>query len=282
MTTTRPCLVLLAAYSIAAGLAQAADEAKPLYRDATQPIEKRVEDLLGRMTLEEKVGQMNMPCVYVGQLGRTIAEKTEGVQKFAAGTFLKGFGPGGGFFTLPNNILLEGTKQQAEFLNQLQKIALDQTRLGIPLLETEEGTHGLMCSGATSFPEGPSLGSTWNTELIGRIYAAVAKESRSIGIHQNFTLVVEPIRDPRLGAMKRPSAKTPTCARRSPEPSRGRCRATTFRPTTTSWPGCATIRVKASRSAAWNAGPWRSPNACCVKYFCPRGKRASRRMGPWA
>lgn len=109
MKTTRRCLVLLAVYAIAAGLAQAADEAKPLYRDATQPIEKRVADLLGRMTLEEKVGQMNMPCVYVGQLGRTITEKTEGVQKFAAGSFLKGIGPGGGFFTLPNNILLEGT-----------------------------------------------------------------------------------------------------------------------------------------------------------------------------
>lgn len=169
--------VLLAALLAAAGLANAADDAKPLYRDAAQPIEKRVQDLLGRMTLEEKVGQMNMPCVYVGQLGRTIAQKTEGVQKFTAGTFVEGFGPGGGFFTLPNNILMDGTRQQAEFLNKLQRIALEQTRLGIPLLETEEGTHGLMCAGATIFPEGPSLGSTWNMDLLGRVYATVAKES---------------------------------------------------------------------------------------------------------
>ena len=87
MRLMRWCLVPLAALLIAAELAGAADDAKPLYRDASQPIEKRVQDLLGRMTLEEKVGQMNMPCVYVGQLGRTITEKTDGVQKFAAGTF---------------------------------------------------------------------------------------------------------------------------------------------------------------------------------------------------
>ncbi len=188
--------------------------AEPLYRDASQPIERRVADLLGRMTLEEKVGQMNMPCVYVGGLGRSIAEKTDGVEKFAAGTQLQDFGPGGGFFTLSNTILHEGPRQQAEFLNKLQRIAIEQTRLGIPLLETEEGTHGLMAPGATIFPEGPSLGSTWNIDLIGRVYAAVAREARSIGVHQNFTLVVEPIRDPRLGRNEEAFSEDPfLCAR---------------------------------------------------------------------
>jgi beta-glucosidase len=214
MKSASSSLVLLATLSIAAGLAKAADTDKPLYRDPSQPIEKRVADLLGRMTLEEKVGQMNMPCVYVGGLGRTIAQKMEGVQKFTEGTQLKGFGPGGGFFTLSNTILHEGTRQQAEFLNQLQHIALEKTRLGIPLLETEEGTHGLMAPGATIFPEGPSLGSTWNIELIGRVYATVAKESRAIGVHENFTLVVEPIRDPRLGRNEEAFSEDPfMCSR---------------------------------------------------------------------
>ena len=199
MKSARRCLVVLATWCFGAGLAGAAGPASPLYRDAAQPIEKRVEDLLGRMTLEEKVGQMNMPCVYESGLGKSVAEKTEAVQRFAAGTWRKDFGPGGGFFTLPNTILHEGPRQQAEFLNRLQRIALDQTRLGIPLLETEEGTHGLMCPGGTIFPEGPALGSTWNMELLGRLYAATAREARAIGVHQIFTLVVEPIRDPRLG-----------------------------------------------------------------------------------
>lgn len=172
---------------------------KPLYRDAAQSIDDRVDDLLGRMTLEEKVGQLNMPCVYEGGLGQSIEAKMQSVKDFTLGTHVNGLGPGGGFFTLPNTILHKGTAQQVDFVNELQRLAAEETRLGIPLLMTEEGTHGLMCSGGTIFPEGPALGSTWNPELLSRVYAATAEEARSIGMHQIFTLVVEPIRDPRLG-----------------------------------------------------------------------------------
>lgn len=200
-----------AAWIIAAMLTTTAwGQNQPLYLDARQPIETRVEDLLGRMTLEEKVGQMNMPCVYRAEMGggatntadgamRHIAVKTESCRKFAEGAHLAGLGPGGGLFTAADNILPEGPRQQAEFFNELQLIALTKTRLKIPLLQTEEGTHGLMCSGGTVFPEGPAIGSTWNMELVERIYAAAAREARAVGIHQLFTLVVEPIRDPRLG-----------------------------------------------------------------------------------
>jgi len=179
-------------------LAAAAQE-RALYRDASQPIERRVEDLLGRMTLLEKIGQLNMPCVYVDALGKTIPAKQEACRKFAAGTFIREIGPGGGFFTLADNILQKGSLQQAQYFNELQKIALEKTRLGIPLLQTEEGTHGVMCSQKTVFPEGLAIGSTWNTELVKQIYATAAREARAVGIHQLFTLVVEPNRDPRLG-----------------------------------------------------------------------------------
>jgi beta-glucosidase len=188
--------------------------APPAYRDKSLSIEQRVEDLIGRMTLEEKIGQMNMPCVYEEALGKDIPEKTAAVQKFTAGTYVQGFGPGGGFFTLPNTILHEGSRQQAAFLNRLQKIAFEQTRLGIPLLETEEGTHGLMCPGGTIFPEGPALASTWNMNLFSNIYATVAREGRAIGIHQTFTLVIEPIRDPRLGRNEEAFSEDPfLCSR---------------------------------------------------------------------
>lgn len=170
----------------------------PTYKDPSQPIELRVQDLLGRMTLEEKVGQMNMPCVYEGALGDSIEEKMDGCRRFAAGTMVEGLGPGGGFFTLANEILPVDAGRQAEFFNELQDIAR-QTRLGIPLLQTEEGTHGLMCTDGTVFPEGLALGSTWNMELIEQIYSVAAREARARGIHQLFTLVVEPNRDPRLG-----------------------------------------------------------------------------------
>jgi beta-glucosidase len=177
----------------------AAGPDRPLYLDPARPLEARVEDLLSRMSLEEKVGQMNMPCVYEDRLGEGVAAKTEACRRFAAGTYEAGLGPGGGFFTLPNTILHEGPRQQAAFLNELQRIARQRTRLGIPLLQTEEGTHGLMCSGATIFPEGLALGSTWDLDLLAEVYAAAAREARAIGVHQLFTLVVEPNRDPRLG-----------------------------------------------------------------------------------
>ncbi len=173
--------------------------AKPAYLDPGIPIPGRIEDLLGRMTLEEKVGQINMPCVYVDPLGKNAAAKMEACRKFAEGTFEPGVGPGGGFFTLANTILPDGSRQQAEFFNALQKIALEKTRLKIPLLQTEEGTHGAMCSGKTIFPEGLALGSTWNIDLLRDVYTVAAREARAVGIHQLFTLVVEPNRDPRLG-----------------------------------------------------------------------------------
>lgn len=215
-----------ALFLIAAALSiPASAQNKPLYLDARQPVEKRVEDLLRRMTLEEKVGQMNMPCVYRAEMGggatntgeaavRFVEVKTEACRKFAEGTHLPGLGPGGGFFTAADNILPKGPRQQAEFFNELQRIALEKTRLKIPLLQTEEGTHGVMCSGGTVFPEGPTLGSTWNVDLIERIYAAAAQEARAVGIHQLFTLVVEPIRDPRMGRNEEAYSEDPyLCSR---------------------------------------------------------------------
>ncbi len=170
-----------------------------VYKNPEMPVKMRIDDLLSRMTLEEKIGQLNMPCVYISELGRSIPAKTENCRKLTEGTFLEFLGPIGGFFTLANNILQEGTLQQANYFNELQKIAVEKTRLGIPLLQTEEGTHGLMCSGGTVFPEGLAIGSTWNMGLVDKIYATAAREARAVGIHQIFTLVVEPNRDPRLG-----------------------------------------------------------------------------------
>jgi len=171
----------------------------PAYLDRTQPIERRVDDLVSRMTLKEKVGQLNLPCVYVDQLGKTIPEKMLACKKFAAGTYTDEIGPGCGFFTLADEILHQGARQQAEFFNELQRIALTQTRLKIPLLEDEEGTHGGMFPGATVFPEGLAIGSTFDMELVKAIYAAAAREARAVGIHVLSTLVLELDRDPRMG-----------------------------------------------------------------------------------
>jgi beta-glucosidase len=193
--------------------AQNATDTAP-YLDPNLPIDKRVDDLLARMTLKEKVGQMNMPCVYLPELGNTIPDKLEACRRFTEGTYTSDIGPGGGFFTLSDNALRNGAREQALYFNELQKIALEKTRLKIPVLETEEGTHGVMCSGMTIFPEGLAIGSTWNPDLVRRIYAAAAREARSVGLHQLFTLVVEPNRDPRLGRNEEGFAEDPyLCAR---------------------------------------------------------------------
>ncbi|HTV57151.1 MAG TPA: glycoside hydrolase family 3 C-terminal domain-containing protein [Terriglobia bacterium] len=171
----------------------------PVYLDPHQPTEKRVDDLLSRMTLKEKVGQLNLPCVYVDELGTTIPAKMAACKRFAAGTYTDQIGPGCGFFTLADTILKHGPRQQAEFFNELQRIALTQTRLKIPLLEDEEGTHGAMFPGATVFPEGLAIGSSFDMGLVRSIYAAAAQEARAVGIHMLSTLVMELDRDPRMG-----------------------------------------------------------------------------------
>lgn len=190
-------LITLAGFLLAPTLYT--QSATPIYLDPQQPIDRRIDDLMGRMTLKEKVGQLNLPCVYVDQLGKRIPEKMQACRRFAAGTYTDEIGPGAGFFTLADTILHEGTEQQVGYFNELQKIALTQTRLKIPLLEDEEGTHGGMFSGATIFPEGLALGSSFDMPLVENVYAAAARESRAVGIHVLSTLVLELDRDPRMG-----------------------------------------------------------------------------------
>ncbi len=171
----------------------------PIYLDSTRPIEERINDLMSQMTLKEKVGQLNLPCVYVRELGQDIPAKTEACRKYTAGTYTQEIGPGCGFFTLANQILKQGARQQAEYFNELQRIALNQTRLKIPVMQDEEGTHGAMFPGGTVFPEGLAVGSSFDPELVKAIYAAAAAEARAVGIHMLSTLVMEVDRDPRLG-----------------------------------------------------------------------------------
>ena len=172
----------------------------PAYRDARQPVEVRVEDLMRRMTLKEKVGQLNIPAMYVAQFGDTGPEKMNACRRLAAGTYTTEIGPISGFDHTLMSTLQDGSlAQRLQFLNELQKIALTQTRLKIPLLEDEEGTHGVIVPGATVFPEGLAIGSSFDMPLVQAIYAAAAQEARSVGIHILSTLVLEADRDPRMG-----------------------------------------------------------------------------------
>ncbi|MGA8728286.1 MAG: glycoside hydrolase family 3 C-terminal domain-containing protein [Terracidiphilus sp.] len=194
-----PLMALLACLLLPRAAKPQSTNAGLPYLDAQQPIDVRVNDLLQRMTLLEKIGQLNLPCAYVDALGKTRAEKMDAARKFAAGTYTNEIGPGSGFFTLADTLHLNNLSQQVKFFNELQQIATTQTRLKIPLLEDEEGTHGAMFAGATVFPEGLAIGSTFDMPLVRDLYASSAQEARSTGIHMLSTLVLETDRDPRLG-----------------------------------------------------------------------------------
>lgn len=197
LSVSAACLAL--ALSLGARLYAQSSLEVSIYLDPKQPIERRVSDLMARMTLKEKIGQLNLPCVYVDELGKTVPEKIDSCKKFAAGTHTQEIGPGSGFFTLTNTISNKNLAQQVDYFNELQRIAVTQTRLKIPLLEDEEGTHGAMFPGATVFPEGLAIGSTFDMPLVDSIYSAAAEEARAIGIHILSTLVLEVNRDPRMG-----------------------------------------------------------------------------------
>jgi beta-glucosidase len=188
-------LLVLMVSSLKLGPGYGQTPERPIYKNPSYPINQRIDDLISKMTLEEKVGQLNMPTVYSPELGKNRKEKIAGCFRFAEGTFTDVIGPGGGLFGWPGGSKLE----HAKFYNDIQRIATEKTRLKIPVLFIEEATHGVCVSGGTVFPEGLTMGSTWNMGLIEKVYSAVAAEARPMGVHEMCTLVIEPIRDPRLG-----------------------------------------------------------------------------------
>ena len=179
---------------------------KPLYKQANAPIEERIKDLMERMTVEEKVGQLCCP------MGWEMYTKT-GNKVEASELYKKQMGNGmpiGSYWavlradpwtqkTLENGLTPE---LAAEALNKLQKFAVEETRLGIPVLFAEETPHGHMAIGATVFPTGLSMASTWNPELLRRAGEVVALEARLQGANVGYGPVLDISREPRWSRME--------------------------------------------------------------------------------
>jgi len=160
------------------------------YKNASLPIAQRVEDLLNRMTLEEKTAQML--CLWNGK-----KQITDRQGRFDPGRAPAWFKIGVG--RIERAAEAPSARAQAEFTNAVQKWVKENTRLGIPVIFHDEALHGLQGREATSFPQAIALASTWNPDLVERVFTAVAKEIRARGTQQVLAPVVDVVRDPRWG-----------------------------------------------------------------------------------
>ena len=203
---TAPGSAALVTVALFAGTASAqVRQDRAPYLDPSLPIERRVDDLLGRMTLEEKVGQML--CLWQGK--RAITDRDG---RFDPARAPKWFRIGVGRIERPGEG--HGARAEAEFTNAIQRWVKDSTRLGIPVLFHEEALHGLEAEQATSFPQAIALASTWNPELVERVFAAAAAEARARGVHQVLAPVVDVARDPRWGRIEETYGEDPYLAAR--------------------------------------------------------------------
>jgi beta-glucosidase len=162
----------------------------PAYKDAKLPTHDRVKDLLKRMTLEEKVGQLNQ--LSGGVLTGPAAEKDAGqkakldlVRKGQMGSFL--------------NVL--GAKET----RNVQKIAVEESRLGIPLLFAYDVIHGYR----TVFPIPLAESTSWNPEGAEKAASIAAKEAASAGLHWTFAPMMDVTREPRWGRVMEGSGEDP-------------------------------------------------------------------------
>ncbi|HYV36610.1 MAG TPA: glycoside hydrolase family 3 N-terminal domain-containing protein [Gemmataceae bacterium] len=199
ITLSAICLVLVCLLPIQAKQAQK-EQAKADYWNPKLPVAQRVEDLLARMTLEEKVAQML--CMWNAK-----RQITDAKGRFDPAKAPKWFKVGIGRIERPSDG--HGARAEAEYTNAIQRWVKDNTRLGIPVIFHEEALHGLQGAEATSFPQAIGLASTWNPELVERVFTVVAKEVRSRGAQQVLAPVVDVARDPRWGRFEETFGEDP-------------------------------------------------------------------------
>jgi len=168
------------------------------YRDPSLPVEERVADLLSRMTLEEKAGQLTQYFHFGSMFGDA---PPEGEQMFTS-------------IRVPQVVEAEVAAGRAGSVlfvrdvhnaNRIQRLAVENTRLGIPLIFGFDVIHGMR----TIFPAPIGLAATWDPETIAAAQAVAAREARAHGIHWTFAPMVDIARDPRWGRIFEGSGEDP-------------------------------------------------------------------------
>ena len=182
------------------------------YKNPALTPEERTKDLLGRMTIEEKVGQLLCPLGwgmytkggqkvnYSDEYKKQIEQRNTGMfwATFRADPWTKK--------TLENGLVPE---QAAEAANVLQKYAVENTRLGIPVFLAEEAPHGHMAIGTTVFPSSIGQAATFNPALMEEMGRVIAKEIRLQGAHIGYGPVLDLARDPRWSRVEETYGEDP-------------------------------------------------------------------------
>ncbi len=179
------------------------------YKNSKLPIADRVADLLQRMTLDEKVAQLQ--CILDTNLipGMAGISKDGALLPDQAARQMKN---GIGQIAMLASPL--GARASAEFRNSVQKWVAENTRLSIPVVFHDEGLNGYAALGGASYPQAIGLASTWDPELLQRIFTEVAKEARSRGVQQLLAPVLDLARDPRYGRIEETYGEDPYLASR--------------------------------------------------------------------
>ncbi|HEX7524825.1 MAG TPA: glycoside hydrolase family 3 N-terminal domain-containing protein [Gaiellaceae bacterium] len=175
------------------------DQDKPLYRDPARTVDDRVEDLLARMTVDEKVAQLGSRWVFelAGADGRLAPGRDHLLQH------------GIGQVTRISGASSLRPEQAAELANALQRHLVDETRLGIPAIAHEEICSGLMARDATIFPQAIGLASTWEPTLVEALADTIRTQMRATGLHQGLGPVLDVCRDPRWGRLEETFGEDP-------------------------------------------------------------------------
>ena len=179
----------------------------PPYKDASLPVETRLEDLISRMTLEEKAQQLFSVGIRdtaaFDEAGNFIStEDTAIINRGLGALFARSL-----YFS-------KSDRHQALCINGLQRYMIEKTRLGIPVFMFNESLHGLTARGATSFPQAIALGCTWDTTLVEQIFTVASREGRIRGTRQVLSPVLDLARDPRWGRTEECYSEDPTLASR--------------------------------------------------------------------
>ena len=210
-------LTLLCGLAITAFAAKKKTVVLP-YQNAALPIEERLHDLMSRMTIEEKIGQLR--CTMAWNYYTIQESKGKGAKEVVPSeSFKKDIAEGqiGMLWatfradpwtqkSLENGLTPELAAMAA---NALQRYVIEHTRLGIPLFFAEEAPHGHMAIGTTVFPTGLGMAATWSPELTERVGEVIGKEIRLQGGHISYGPVLDLSRDPRWSRVEESYGEDP-------------------------------------------------------------------------